>query len=167
MEGGPFIHYISICFQNVLLARCAWPSDSRGKWKPISCRGAPSVPSVKSYYQSCYASPVTSNPIDAERNCWCLPETRSTVELLQRSSLMGGLADKGQERWHWWHWCGTKWRTQNEGGDEEERWVRVVAASNYIWTLGCITTTAAGGVEETGKQWCWDKRGLGKEARSH
>lgn len=72
LEEGPFIHYISICFQNVLLARCAWPSDSRGKWKPISCRGAPSVPSVKSYYRCRYASPVTSNPIGAERNRWCL-----------------------------------------------------------------------------------------------
>lgn len=79
IEEGPFIHYISICFQNVLLACCAWPSGSRGKWKPISCRGAPSVPSVKSYYQCCYASPVTSNPIGAERNRWCLLATSSTI----------------------------------------------------------------------------------------
>lgn len=142
MEAGPFIHYISICFQNVLLARCAWPSDSRGKWKPISCRGAPLVPSVKSYYHCCYASPVTSNPIDAERNGWCLPETRSTVQLLQRSSLMGGLADKGQERWHWWQWCGKKWKIQNGGLRKKAGW-QWQAASNYISTFSCIKTTSA------------------------
>lgn len=34
---------------------------------------------MKSYYQCCYASPVTSNPIGAERNCWCLLATRSTI----------------------------------------------------------------------------------------
>lgn len=120
IEGRPFIHYISICIQNVLLARCAWPSDSWGKWKPISCRGAPSVPSMKSYYQCCYASPVTSNPIDAERHRWRLPATCSTVQFLQRGSLMGGPADKGQERWHCWHWWGTKWRTEKGGGSAGE-----------------------------------------------
>lgn len=127
MEVGPFIHYISWCFQNVLLAPCAWPSDSRGKWKPTLCRGAPSVPSLKSYYQCCYANPVTPNPIHAERNRRCLP---ATVQL-QRSSLMGGLALKGQEGWHWWHWCGTKWRGSRA---EEEWWVRVGvrSASNYL-----------------------------------
>lgn len=144
MEGGPFIHYISICFQNVLLARCAWPSDSRGKWKPISCRGAPSVPSVKSYYQCCYASPVTSNPIDAERNGWCLPATRSTVQSPQRSSLMGDLADKGQERWHWWRWCGTKWGTQKEEA------LRRKGGWGWWWQASRGTL---GKMEETGKQW--------------
>lgn len=75
---------------------------------------------MKSYYQCCYASPVTSNPIDAERHRWRLPATCSTVQFLQRGSLMGGPADKGQERWHCWHWWGTKWRTEKGGGSAGE-----------------------------------------------
>lgn len=108
-----FIHYISICFQNVLPACCAWPSDSQRNWKPISCCEAPSVLSVKSYYQGCYASPVTSNLADAECNRWCLPPTHSTAESLQRNSLMGDLADKGWERWHQRCRCRTKCETMN------------------------------------------------------
>lgn len=91
-NGGKTFYslHFNICFQNVLLARCAWPSNSWGKWKPISCRRAPSASSMKSYYQRRYVSPVTSNPTDAERNGWCSPAMRSTFQSEQRSSLMGG-----------------------------------------------------------------------------
>lgn len=59
------------------------------------------MPSVKSYYGRCGASPVTSNPTDAERNCRCLPATGAAAEpALPWSSLMGDPADKEQGRRH-------------------------------------------------------------------
>lgn len=145
MEGWPFTHYISICFQNVLLARCARPSDSWGKWKPISCRGAPSAPSMKSYYQRRYVSPVTSNPTDAERSGWRSPAMGSTVQSLQRSSLMGGLADNGQERWHWWHWWGTNWRREERGVE-----VRMTLAATVTTTGKKARSVEAGDEGITG-----------------
>lgn len=142
-------------FSKCSLARCAWPSDSWGKWKPILCRRAPLVLSVKSYYQCRYASPVTSNPIDAERNCWRLPATRSTVQLLQRSSLMGGLADKGQERWQWWHWWETKrgaergWMVFGGGGG---CWVRMMMENISIWSLARVAVVTVAGERRSSRE---------------